>query len=125
MPPEQGGQTPVIALTAFARSEDRRRAMLSGFDIHVSKPVEPGELIAVARNGALADLIGMFGNTRMAQGIYFQENEMESQLTGSHRHAYDALFRHPVAHNLQWRDVWSVCWVPSPLRWRSKTEISR
>jgi hypothetical protein len=33
---------------------------------------------------------------------------MESHLTGSHRHAYDALFRHPVAHNLQWRDVWSM-----------------
>jgi CheY-like chemotaxis protein/two-component sensor histidine kinase len=45
--PEQGGRIPAIALTAFARSEDRRRAMLSGFDIHVSKPVEPGELIAV------------------------------------------------------------------------------
>ena len=44
---EQGGQTPAIALTAFARSEDRRRAMLAGFDIHVSKPVEPGELVAV------------------------------------------------------------------------------
>ena len=47
LPPEQGGQTPAVALTAFARSEDRRRAMLSGFDIHVSKPVEPGELVAV------------------------------------------------------------------------------
>jgi len=45
--PEQGGQTPTIALTAFARSEDRRRAMMSGFDIHVSKPVEPDELVAV------------------------------------------------------------------------------
>jgi CheY-like chemotaxis protein len=44
---EQGGQTPAIALTAFARSEDRRQAMLAGFDMHVSKPVEPGELVAV------------------------------------------------------------------------------
>ena len=47
MPPEKGGNTPAIALTAFARSEDRRRAMLAGFDMHVSKPVEPGELVAV------------------------------------------------------------------------------
>ena len=44
---EQGGETPAVALTAFARSEDRRRAMLAGFDMHVSKPVEPGELVAV------------------------------------------------------------------------------
>jgi len=45
--PEQGGQTPAIALTAFARSEDRRQAMLAGFDVHMAKPVEPGELVAV------------------------------------------------------------------------------
>jgi signal transduction histidine kinase/CheY-like chemotaxis protein len=47
LPREQGGETPAVALTAFARSEDRRRAMLCGFDMHVSKPVEPGELVAV------------------------------------------------------------------------------
>ncbi|HEV8604285.1 MAG TPA: ATP-binding protein [Tepidisphaeraceae bacterium] len=47
LPPEKGGGTPAVALTAFARSEDRRRAMLAGFDVHVSKPVEPGELVAV------------------------------------------------------------------------------
>jgi CheY-like chemotaxis protein len=47
MRPEDGGDTPAIALTAFARSEDRRQAMLAGFDIHVAKPVEPGELVAV------------------------------------------------------------------------------
>jgi CheY-like chemotaxis protein len=45
--PQEGGETPAVALTAFARSEDRRRAMLAGFDMHVSKPVEPGELVAV------------------------------------------------------------------------------
>ena len=37
---------PAIALTAFARSEDRTRALLAGFVAHVSKPVEPAELIA-------------------------------------------------------------------------------
>jgi hypothetical protein len=37
--------------------------------------------------------------------------KLESQLTGSHRHAYDAVFRHPVARNLQWRDVWSMLGV--------------
>src|SRR5256885_8770713 len=40
-----------------------------------------------------------------------EENDMESQLTGSHRHAHDALFQHPVARNLQWRDVWSMLGV--------------
>jgi len=39
------GRTPAIALTAFARIEDRTRAMLAGFQMHIAKPVEPGELI--------------------------------------------------------------------------------
>jgi PAS domain S-box-containing protein len=38
---------PAVALTAFARSEDRRRALLAGFQTHVTKPVDPAELIAV------------------------------------------------------------------------------
>ncbi len=44
---DEGGKVPAIALTAFARSEDRQRAMLAGFDMHIAKPVEPAELIAV------------------------------------------------------------------------------
>ena len=47
LPPADGGGVPVAALTAFARSEDRRQAMLAGFDIHVAKPVDPAELVAV------------------------------------------------------------------------------
>jgi CheY-like chemotaxis protein len=47
MSEKDGGRTPAVALTAFARSEDRRQAMLAGFDVHVAKPVEPGELVAV------------------------------------------------------------------------------
>ena len=46
LPPERGGKTPAIALTAFARSEDRTRAMLAGYQVHISKPVEPHELLA-------------------------------------------------------------------------------
>lgn len=38
---------PAAALTAFARSEDRTRALRAGFDAHVTKPVEPAELLAV------------------------------------------------------------------------------
>ena len=44
--PGRGGQVPAIALTAFARSEDRTRALRAGFVVHLSKPVEPSELIA-------------------------------------------------------------------------------
>ncbi|SFU52415.1 ATP-binding protein [Pseudoduganella namucuonensis] len=48
--PERGGAVPAIALTAFARAEDRLRALETGFSDHVSKPVEPAELLdAVAR----------------------------------------------------------------------------
>lgn len=47
LPPEQGGGTPAVALTAFARVEDRTRALLSGFNMHLTKPVDPAELIVV------------------------------------------------------------------------------
>ena len=40
------GKIPAVALTAFARSEDRVRALRAGYQVHVSKPVEPSELIA-------------------------------------------------------------------------------
>ena len=42
----RGGRVPAIALTAFARSEDRTRALRAGFAVHVSKPVDPAELVA-------------------------------------------------------------------------------
>lgn len=42
-----GGDLPAVALTAYARSDDRRRAAVAGFDTHVAKPVEPAELRAV------------------------------------------------------------------------------
>jgi hypothetical protein len=47
LPPEEGGLTPAIALTAYARPEDRQRALQAGFDMHVPKPVESAELLAV------------------------------------------------------------------------------
>ena len=43
---EGGGNVPAVALTAFARSEDRLKALEAGFGAHISKPVEPSELIA-------------------------------------------------------------------------------
>ena len=47
LPANEGGSTPAVALTAFARSEDRRRAILGGFQMHIPKPAESAELIAV------------------------------------------------------------------------------
>ena len=47
LPPERGGTAPAVALTAFARSEDRQRALLAGYQIHVAKPKDPSELITV------------------------------------------------------------------------------
>lgn len=38
---------PAVALTAFAATEDRKRALLAGFDTFLSKPVDPGEVVAV------------------------------------------------------------------------------
>jgi signal transduction histidine kinase/ActR/RegA family two-component response regulator len=47
---------PAAALTAFARSEDRTKALRSGFEMHLAKPVDPGELVAsvatLVRRGA-------------------------------------------------------------------------
>jgi PAS domain S-box-containing protein len=47
LPAERGGDTPAAALTAYARAEDRMRALVAGFQIHVPKPVEPAELATV------------------------------------------------------------------------------
>lgn len=51
-------EMPAVALTAFARSEDRRRALLAGFQVHVAKPVDPDELAAV-----VASLVGRTGGS--------------------------------------------------------------
>jgi len=44
---DDGGRIPAVALTAYARDEDRSRALEAGFQTHVPKPVEPTELAAV------------------------------------------------------------------------------
>jgi signal transduction histidine kinase/ActR/RegA family two-component response regulator len=44
---EQGGVIPAIALTAYARAEDRINVVMAGFQHHLAKPVEAAELIAV------------------------------------------------------------------------------
>jgi CheY-like chemotaxis protein len=45
---------PAIALTAYARAEDRVRAMRAGYQVHLAKPVEPAELLA-----AIASFAGL------------------------------------------------------------------
>ena len=42
-----GGWTPAMALTAYARADDRKRALLAGYQVHVAKPVEPAEFAQV------------------------------------------------------------------------------
>lgn len=47
-----GAILPAVALTAYASREDRTRAMLAGFQMHIAKPVEPEELLATIANFA-------------------------------------------------------------------------
>jgi len=50
---EQGGHIPALALSAFARAEDRELALRSGYQAHIAKPVEPADLVK-----AIATLTG-------------------------------------------------------------------
>ena len=52
MQSKYGRRAPAIALTAFARTEDRTRALHAGFLVHVAKPVEPTELAATVASVA-------------------------------------------------------------------------
>jgi len=53
LPAERGGHTPAVALTAFTWREDRLKALASGYQTQISKPLEPSTLVA-----ALASLAG-------------------------------------------------------------------
>ncbi|WP_394828084.1 response regulator [Pendulispora albinea] len=50
LPVEQGGSTPAVAVTAYARSEDRKMALMAGYNMHVPKPIDAGELVLVVAN---------------------------------------------------------------------------
>ena len=45
LPADRGGQTPAVALTAYAGKEDRKKVLESGFQVHLPKPIEPAELV--------------------------------------------------------------------------------
>ncbi|MEN9800416.1 MAG: hypothetical protein RL653_4113 [Pseudomonadota bacterium] len=47
--PERGGRVPAAALTALASDEDRQHAVKSGFQLHLSKPIDATRLAAVVR----------------------------------------------------------------------------
>lgn len=45
--PDRGGNVPAVAVTGFTHAEDRRRALVSGFQVHVAKPVDGDEILAI------------------------------------------------------------------------------
>jgi CheY-like chemotaxis protein len=63
MESRRGRRVPAIALTAYARTEDRLRSLSAGFHMHVAKPVEPVELLTI-----VASLTGRLGRTRNPYG---------------------------------------------------------
>ena len=65
MPPAHAvvRQMPAAALTAYARSEDRVKALRASFQIHLAKPIDPGELLAT-----VAALVKPFAPAR-AEGL--------------------------------------------------------
>jgi CheY-like chemotaxis protein len=50
LPPARGGTIPAVAVTAFARPEDRTRALRAGYQAHVAKPIRSSDLIAIVRS---------------------------------------------------------------------------
>jgi CheY-like chemotaxis protein len=47
LPKAKGGNVPAVALTAYARVEDRMKALKAGYQMHLAKPIELGELVAI------------------------------------------------------------------------------
>jgi CheY-like chemotaxis protein len=44
---ERGGRTPAVALTAYGRPQDRVQSLAAGYDMHVPKPIDAGELTTI------------------------------------------------------------------------------
>jgi CheY-like chemotaxis protein len=47
LPVERGGLVPAVALTAFASAKDNREAMVAGYQVHITKPVDAERLVRV------------------------------------------------------------------------------
>jgi signal transduction histidine kinase/response regulator RpfG family c-di-GMP phosphodiesterase len=76
LPSAQGGQMPAIALTAYARAEDRARALDAGFQLHLSKPVNPTSLIR-----AISQL-QLFASGKKAKAAAAETSAEPTQATG-------------------------------------------
>jgi PAS domain S-box-containing protein len=63
LPASAGGAIPAIALTAYARTEDRTRAFRAGYQAHLAKPIEPAELVAT-----IASFAGLIEARRKSRG---------------------------------------------------------
>jgi CheY-like chemotaxis protein len=63
---EKGGSTPALALTAYARTEDRARALSAGYQAHLAKPVEGPDLAAAVASldGRSSQAKGVGGRAR-------------------------------------------------------------
>src|SRR5262245_678888 len=70
---QRGRRVPAIALTAYARAEDRLRSLSAGFQIHVTKPVQPMELLTIVAS--------LTGRLRRSRGLY-EVGEMVRQEAG-------------------------------------------
>ena len=86
---------PAAALTAFARAEDRTRALQSGFEMHLAKPVDPGELVAsvatLVRRARVPTLIAAHASsvssTALAAGARRRDARRRSPCTRSRHRA--------------------------------------
>jgi len=63
-PPKDGGLTPALALTAYASTEDRARALAAGYQLHLAKPVDPADLVEAVTH--LADRAATLDATHKA-----------------------------------------------------------
>jgi CheY-like chemotaxis protein len=52
LPSEKGGKVAAVALTAFARAEDRAQSLKAGYQMHLAKPIDPIDLIAAVADVA-------------------------------------------------------------------------
>jgi signal transduction histidine kinase/ActR/RegA family two-component response regulator len=70
----RGTTTPALALTAYARSEDRMQAIRNGYQMHIAKPVEPAELTTVV--AALAGRTSQCAGDEDAEGEGIESSEV-------------------------------------------------
>ncbi|XXY46676.1 response regulator [Sorangium sp. So ce269] len=63
-PPHAGGDLPALALTAYARKEDQKRALEAGFHMHATKPIEPAALVAAVASLAARARAGELSGAR-------------------------------------------------------------